>query len=830
MFISLLELNCLIWSSMNKMLRFLLFAFLVTWVNAQSSNLRYLINFTGTGNNSLVDKVIVENLTKGSSVTLNSNETLVLTDLINSIDQLQDKGDVVLIKVDNTGRYQLNLNSDVSDDMNFSIISVDGKTLFSNSFFLQAGLNTFEIQLSSGVQILKIQNKSGSYSQKIVGEFCANKTTHVDFIQAISTRKVQKTKDSYGQVNMFFNEGDLLLFKGYSGNDITYVTDTPTGDKVLNFSFVDCHDYDGVHYPVVKIGNAVWMAANLNTTKFRNGDVIPYITSSAQWTSNSSSACANYGFNATQLPIYGKCYNWYAVSDNRNIAPVGWRVPTDNDWTNLCTDLGGDAVIGDKIKLSGADYWGLENTGTNASAFSAAPSGYISSAGTSFYQGLYSGWWSSSLGNTSGKSIYRLISSSNSSMVKNEYLKAGGFSVRCIKNTSPVISTNAVTYILSTGFTSGGVVSDNGGEAITECGLCWSTSTTPTVNGDKKVVTLSGTSFTTNITGLLPQTTYYVRSYAINSIGVSYGNLISITTPLVDPIYDIDGNEYHSVVIGTQTWMQENLRTTRYRNGDAVNYIPESSSWSWTGSGAYSWINNDANTKSIYGAIYNGYTVLDYRNIAPEGWHVPSTSEWQTLIAYLGGETVAGGKMKETGNAHWIAPNTNATNTSGFSALPEGQRHMSTGAYNNLGYNAYYWSSTVYDYYSNDQIILFNNSGNASKSACSNNYGNAIRCIKNTIPTLTTSIASSASVNTAVCGGTVIADNGDAVTESGVCWGTNTMPTVSNSMSAISSGVRTYSTTISGLLPATTYYVRAYAINKQGIAYGSVVSFSTPLP
>ena len=153
---------------------------------------------------------------------------------------------------------------------------------------------------------------------------------------------------------MLFNEGDLLLFKGYSGNDITYVSDIPSGDKVLNFSFFDCHDYDGVHYPVVKIGNAVWMAANLNTTKFRNGETIPYLTSTAAWSTNTSSACANYGFNASQLSVYGKSYNWYSVADSRSIAPVGWRVPTDNDWANLCADLGGEAVIGDKIKLSGA--------------------------------------------------------------------------------------------------------------------------------------------------------------------------------------------------------------------------------------------------------------------------------------------------------------------------------------------------------------------------------------------------------------------------------------------------------------------------------------------
>ena len=815
---------------MNKMLRFLLFAFLISWVNAQSGNLRYMINFTGTGNSTVVDKVIVENLTKGSSVTVNSNETLVLTDLINSINQLQEKDNFVLLKLDNAGRYQLNLNSDVIDATNFSIVSVDGRTLFSRSFLLQEGLNTFEIQLSSGVQILKIQNERGFYSHKIIGGSCANQNIRIDLNQVQVKSSVQKTRNSSSFVNMLFNEGDLLLFKGYSGNDITYVSDIPSGDKVLNFSFVDCHDYDGVHYPVVKIGNAVWMAANLNTTKFRNGETIPYLTSTAAWSTNSSSACANYGFNASQLSVYGKSYNWYSVADSRSIAPVGWRVPTDNDWANLCADLGGEAVIGDKIKLSGADYWGLENTGTNSSAFSAVPSGYIASTGASYYQGLYGGWWTATAGTTTGKSIYRLVSSTSTTLLKNEYLKNGGFSIRCIKNTIPVLTTNSATKILSTGFTSGGVVSDNGGENITECGLCWSVTTTPTINDTKKQGTIIGSSFEVNVNGLVPQTTYYIRAYAVNGIGVSYGNTLVVTTPLVDPIYDIDGNEYHSVTIGTQTWMLENLKTTRYRNGDAVNYVTDNSTWPYTGYGAYSWVNNDLTNKNVYGAIYNGYTVRDSRNIAPDGWHVPSTSEWLVLIAYLGGESAAGGKLKEVGTVHWNTPNTNATNSSGFTALPEGQRHMYTGAYNNIGYNAYYWTSTLYDSYSNDQIILFNNSGNASKSSCSNSYGNAIRCIKNTIPTITTSAPSSVYANSAICGGNVSSDNGDAITESGVCWSTTSLPTISNSKISISSGVSNFSSTITGLLPATTYYVRAYAVNKQGVAYGSVVSFTTALP
>jgi len=133
---------------------------------------------------------------------------------------------------------------------------------------------------------------------------------------------------------------------------------------------------------------------------------------------------------------------------------------------------------------------------------------------------------------------------------------------------------------------------------------------------------------------------------------------------------DYDGNVYHTVTIGTQIWMVENLKTTHYRNGDPIPNVPDNTQWSNLTTSAYCNYNNDANNAKTYGLLYNWYAAINSLNICPVGWHVPSANEWKKLETYMGGVGVAGGKMKEAGTTHWISPNTKAGNSSGFSGLP----------------------------------------------------------------------------------------------------------------------------------------------------------------
>jgi uncharacterized protein (TIGR02145 family) len=194
-------------------------------------------------------------------------------------------------------------------------------------------------------------------------------------------------------------------------------------------------------------------------------------------------------------------------------------------------------------------------------------------------------------------------------------------------------------------------------------------------------------------------------------------------------VTDRDGNVYKTIQIGPQTWMAENLKTTKYRNGDPIQLVLPNAKWAVLKAGAYCWYNNDATKKAIYGALYNWFAVKDKRNIAPAGWHIPTEEEWATLAKYLGGSRMAGGKLKETLTSHWLDPNAGATNSTGFTALPGGYRN-NTGVSDKIGYCGGWWSSTQYSltvawYHYTD----YGTSNLYSVSGFKND-GFSVRCIK----------------------------------------------------------------------------------------------------
>jgi uncharacterized protein (TIGR02145 family) len=193
-------------------------------------------------------------------------------------------------------------------------------------------------------------------------------------------------------------------------------------------------------------------------------------------------------------------------------------------------------------------------------------------------------------------------------------------------------------------------------------------------------------------------------------------------------VTDIDGNTYQTVKIGNQVWMAENLKVTHYRNGDAIPNVIENATWAGLTTGAYCEQNNDVNNIAVYGRLYNGYAVSDSRNIAPAGWHVPSDAEWQTLVDYLGGDAVAGDKLKEAGTTHWCSLNTGATNESGFTALPGGYRYVS-GTYYGLGLCADFWSSTESDENTAWDRYLDCSFSRVDRANESKNLGSLIRCV-----------------------------------------------------------------------------------------------------
>ncbi len=198
--------------------------------------------------------------------------------------------------------------------------------------------------------------------------------------------------------------------------------------------------------------------------------------------------------------------------------------------------------------------------------------------------------------------------------------------------------------------------------------------------------------------------------------------------PTSNTITDIEGNIYHTVTIGTQVWMTENLRVSLCNDGTAIRLVSNSIQWSKLRTSAYCWFNNDkSGNKNIYGALYNGFSV-DTRKLCPIGWHVPSDAEWTTLIDYLGGEIVAGGKLKETGIEHWSAPNEGATNESEFTALPGGY-HNYKGIFAEMNNHGFFWSSSLSS--DNGRYRLLNNRNSiVDRNLGIKSNGFSVRCIK----------------------------------------------------------------------------------------------------
>jgi uncharacterized protein (TIGR02145 family) len=175
--------------------------------------------------------------------------------------------------------------------------------------------------------------------------------------------------------------------------------------------------------------------------------------------------------------------------------------------------------------------------------------------------------------------------------------------------------------------------------------------------------------------------------------------------------------------------MAENLKTTKYNNGFSIPIVVDLIEWSGLTTGAYCWYDNDINNKSIYGAMYNFYAVIDSRNICPSGWHVPTDGEWTNLTDYLGGESVAGTILKEIGTSHWGPPNDYATNESGFTALPGGARY-NNGGFGNIKYEGFWWSSTVGGLYGAWRRDIWWDRSNVMRNSFYKEFGSSIRCLK----------------------------------------------------------------------------------------------------
>lgn len=821
----------------------------------QALAIDYNVNFTASGASNVLSSVVVQNLTRGNSVVVPVGHILNLTDQTTSSGSLTENDNVLKIyPATEKGEYFVSFYAANDGATLLNVYSLEGRKIIETKHFLNEGMNSFKVSLNKGLFIVKVSGNGFNYSGKIMNNIAqTNIEPKLELNSADRTTDksiLKKVGEISSVVKMTYLAGDLLLYKANSGEYSTIMTDIPNASKTVNFNFVACKDASGNNYPVVKIGSQLWMAENLKTVKFRNGDDIVNLTNNSDWSMFPIAAWSNYDNNVSLGNTYGKLYNWYAVSDSRNIAPLGWHVASDEEWTLLTNELGGSNLAGNKLKESGVLRWNTPNTGANnESGFTAVAGGNRGSDNGTFAEmGTGAFWWTATPQSNSYV-YFRSVGYNSAGIGRSGSAKVNGLSVRCVKDPElPLVSTITPTGIAyTTAFSGGDIISDGGG-AILAKGVCWSKNANPTITDNKTIESETTTQFTSEITGLDINAKYYVRAYATNSTGTSYGESIEFSSLPYDSITvtDIDGNVYHSITIGNQHWLVENLKTTKYRNGDAIgttDYLYTGLTYASEPKYQWAYEGNEANVP-VYGRLYTWHAVADSRNIAPLGWHVASEAEWVTLQNYLIAhgynydKSTTGNKIAKSmcATTLWNSSSVSGTassetyknNTSGFSMVPNGYRGHD-GDFYIMGIGSNTWTSTSVS----SGVAVSRGCGynvpDLGRNELNKNYGFAVRCIQNSLAIVTTSEPSLIMATYAECGGNVLADGGENVTEYGMCWSLSESPTIADSIKIVGTGLANFKTTLNNLTPDTTYYVRAYAKNLHGVSYGEQISFKTLL-
>jgi uncharacterized protein (TIGR02145 family) len=392
----------------------------------------------------------------------------------------------------------------------------------------------------------------------------------------------------------------------------------------------------------------------------------------------------------------------------------------------------------------------------------------------------------------------------------------------------PTATTTNATAVSSTGATLNGTVNANNLSTTVTFEYGTTTSYGTTVNASQSPVS-GNTSIGVSavITGLSPSTIYHFRVKCNSTGGAIDGNdQTFITSATLTTVTDYDGNIYNAVQIGTQVWMQSNLKAARFNNGIYVPNLTYGGDWGGSSSAACCDYNNSPTNSVTYGKLYNFSAAIDVRNLCPTGWHVPTDDEWLTLINYNGGNNGAGDKLKEAGANHWSSGN-NATNSSGFTALPGGYRFAAGDPFSNIGFSGSWWTSTIYSSAYSFAYSLVNNTSVADRFSANMGYGYSVRCIKGEIPLVESSPASDMT-STSVTLNAKVNPNG-ASTVITFEYGTTTgygNEVTANQSPATGNVPVSATANFTGLTIGAIYHYRVKATNSGGTVYGNDMTFT----
>ncbi len=791
------------------------------------------------------------------------------------------------------------------------ICDLNGNVAATYQGSLDPGSHLFRAWLASPqTYLLQARTSDGNVQIKMVNTGNGGQS-RMEYLGKDDTHRAGKSGgDDKGSSDMPFSPGDWMMYKGYTHVEGIQYECTPVEQQQYTSGLIpltftlpqppfycgidSVADYDGNVYPTVEIGNQCWMKENLRTTHYTDGTEIPVGT-----TISENTAYRYYPNNSSSnVPTYGYLYNWAAVmygaaSSNANpsgvqgICPLGWHVPSKAEFEQLmlfvssqsqylcdnnniakalATSFGWLGWSNDDYFCFPAYYTWLNNT----TGFAAPPAGYWSGSSSAF--GRDCTFWSSTSNDIYGNLSAFPFEVGNGVSINISDPTAYAHTVRCLLDDSwltgnnailPTITTKTIRDLSTSSASCGGQIYGSGGADVTNRGICWDTLPNPTVNNNHTSDGTGTGGYTSNMTNLMPNTTYYVRAYATNSVGTAYGEQRSFTTwdSLIcdSTLTDYDGNIYHTVAIGQQCWMRENLRSTHFPDGTVIPLLTNAFSL------PYRCVpNNDSTLIPTHGYLYNAYATqfglpsnsgpIVVQGICPDGWHVPSTADWEQLIHFLRsrseyccwGDTdyIAQSLASNSGWEQNALPcsigfDINANNASGFSALPAGSYNKTEGA---VGINATtaFWHSTFNGNYTFLSIVSLVSTQRisptidepSSQIAYEYQSGYSVRCLRDdssaiVIPSVTTDTLRDIFFSSATCGGFVIESGSSTVSARGVCWSTSHNPTVNDSHTTNGSGTGSFTSHIDSLYANTTYYVRAYATNSAGTAYGEERSFTT---
>jgi uncharacterized protein (TIGR02145 family) len=802
------------------------------------------------------------------------------------------------------GSTRFSIHLPYNDDVNINIYDINGRLVLRDSRSLTAGNHVFRLTLGTAQSyVLSVRGSKERASIKMVN-LSSKGNNRIEYES--STIDVElKVESGKGVMEYPFNEGDLMRFIGYVWLDTSflasdtieqYVTENEIIELIFRSWIAVAHPYSYVNDSILYIphtgdchgGCFVYRTFNIQgfepTDTIQNEDDIAYVRLKMEhsyisdlWISlvcpndqyatilrkgNSGNNCGGeipqteIGWQGTSTSqAYFGCYH----SNNNNSTCDSIYNPMGECW-NYC--WANDTTLGYQYACGNSHVYELCNHITVNNPHGNSNDKYIDSSDVANMTNIYKPDDSfSKLIGCPLNGIWKIRimdgnSGDNGYVEEAELVLFGNrMDTSYYMLTVPEVSTDSRVFITSDSAICYGKVIHDGYSAVTERGVCWDVNPNPDVNGPHAVEGAGTGTFSVTANSLTPGQTYYYRCYAINALGIGYGEERSFTaldTACNSTLTDYDGNVYHMVRIGTQCWMKENLRTTHYPNGEEIPVFVDND---MTGT-PYRYANGDVN---VYGYNYNWFaavynvpstetTVL--QGVCPNGWHLPSLAEWNTLRNYVesqsnyhcGDDVTYIAKALASATTDWRSSSTacapgnevSTNDLTGFSALPAG---ISSGTYD-TGYGAFFWTS---NYSTGNSIPCFPIlhmwpyiSTTGVLNSMLKAYPLSVRCVRNmgfappAVPSVVTTNVNYIT-DTSAMGHGHITFIGDSLIVRGICWSTTSQPTImdSHTCDSINIGLGDFDSEITGLTSNTTYFVRAYATNNNGTAYSNEKSFRT---